>query len=105
MKGRPRKKGEGHTTKAGYVQVTRPDGKRDLEHRVAMAEFLGRELRKGEQVHHKHGVKADNAIEHLELWTKVQPHGQRVTDLVDWAREILDLYGNEADRLKAIVRV
>lgn len=35
------------------------------------------------------------------MWTHKQPHGQRVTDLVAYAHEILDLYEGYADPLAA----
>jgi hypothetical protein len=72
---------------SGYVYV----GGR-LQHRVVMAEHIGRGLLLDENVHHKNGDRADNRIENLELWSKSQPAGQRVSDKLAWAREILARY-------------
>jgi hypothetical protein len=64
-----------------------------FEHILVMSRMLGRPLLHHEQVHHRNGVKNDNRPANLELWAGHQPKGQRVEDLVRWAREILAQYG------------
>lgn len=64
------------------------------EHTVVMAGKLGRPLITGENVHHKNGIRSDNSPANLELWVNHQPKGQRATDLLVWARELIERYGD-----------
>lgn len=87
----------------GYIVLSKPNhpnagaGGRLYEHRFVMAEKIGRPLLPTEQVHHINGNRQDNRPENLELWASNQPVGARVEDLVKWAKEILEVYGDDSN--------
>lgn len=91
----------------GY-RVIQKNGRLAGEHRWLAEEILGRVLLRDENVHHRNGVKTDNSIgpcltatrcecpdgpHNLELWSRCQPAGKRVADLISYAKEILKRYG------------
>ena len=100
--------GEGFDSR-GYWHVPVPVELRHLtngvtpypQHRLLMAQLLGRPLRRDESVHHVNGDRSDNTTNgpliefrsgNLELWSRWQPAGQRVADKVAFALDILERY-------------
>lgn len=77
--------GNEHGSQSGYV----------YQHREVMGKVLGRRLLKIESVHHRNGDRTDNNLQNLEVWLGGQHPGQRVVDLVAYAKEILARYTPE----------
>lgn len=90
---RPRRAapGTGHIKPNGY-KVIHHNGRQIGEHVIVMEKLMGRRLFKGETVHHKNGIRNDNRPENLELWASNHPSGQRVNDLISWAKQLLFVY-------------
>ncbi len=96
-----------HVKRNGYVWMSIPalanGGKKTemLEHRYVMSRHLGRELLPEETVHHIDGIRSHNDITNLELFSSRHGPGQRVTDKVTFAIEILTLYPECASQNRA----
>jgi hypothetical protein len=86
--GHPLWKGGRTVNRQGYIRVWIPDDHPFismkpanqaglLEHRLVMAEHLGRPLAKNETVHHINGVRDDNRIENLQLRNGQHGQGKR----------------------------
>lgn len=105
--------GQGHINTDGYVFVAAADHPNVqtngymAEHRLHASRQLGRPLERSELVHHRNGIKTDNTAgpcllrsfcdcadgpHNLELCVTKQPPGQRVGDLLVWAKELLRTY-------------
>lgn len=92
-------KGGQSKSKAGYRMVRAVSHPRAtqkssyvFEHILVMEDALGRYLVPGETVHHRNGIKDDNRLENLELWTRPQPAGIRARDALAWALRTVALY-------------
>lgn len=92
----------GRSSHIGYAIILKPDHPAAnktgyvFEHRAVMEQLIGRYLDNNETVHHRNGVKNDNRPENLELWASKHPSGQRVCDLVAWAKQIIRQYEPQA---------
>jgi hypothetical protein len=91
--------GEGFEQRGYWIVPVPPDDRwlvgdvtKIAEHRLVMARHLGRPLHTDESVHHRNGIRHDNRLENLELWSNSHPSGQRVADKISWAVQLLARY-------------
>jgi hypothetical protein len=84
----PSWKGGRHIDRLGYAHILVPDDhpyasmrrntRYALEHRIVMAEHLGRPLTRSETVHHINGDRQDNRTENLQLHSGRHGKGQHM---------------------------
>lgn len=111
-KNNPMWKGGKKTTSFGYVYVYLEDKSEFIsmcangvgtnyvaEHRLIMAKHLNRPLTKKETVHHKNGIRNDNRIDNLEIWSSNHQSGQRLEDQIIWAIELLQNNNYKIEKL------
>ena len=67
-----------------------------MEHIKVMSDQGGRAILADETVHHKNGIRDDNRLANLELWTSHHCYWSNIlTDKVGYAVEILKIYKPE----------
>ncbi|MFW5794345.1 MAG: HNH endonuclease [Bacillota bacterium] len=65
-------------------------------HIYLYSQYLGRAIKREENVFHKNGLTEDNRIENLELWSKaILPEERRVEDMIRFCVDYLSEYKPE----------
>ena len=91
----------GITYREGYKYIYLPDHHRSnqvgyvAEHHLVIEAHLNRKMLKDEVIHHLNGIKDDNRLENLELWSFSHPKGQRIVDKINWCVEFLKIHAPE----------
>ena len=88
-------KGVPYFNPAGYRYIYAPNHPRAkarpymLEHILVMEKYLGRLLKKGEEIHHKDGNPSNNSLDNLQLFSSSSDHITYEMQLRDFAKKIL----------------
>ena len=89
-------KGGKRIDNSGYIKIWNSKIQKYIfKHKLIMEQFLKRPIKKGETIHHINGIKTDNRLDNLELWSHNHPYGQRVKDKIKWCIEFLKEYSPE----------
>lgn len=81
----------GYKNTNGYVVIEHSaNATRIYEHRLVMEAHIGRPLAANEIVHHINGIKNDNRIENLHLFSSSSEHRRSHSSLLRLAPELLD---------------
>ena len=81
-------KGRGWLTKSGYRKI-KHNYKEEFEHRIVMAQILGRPLRRDEQVHHGPKGRACNDPDNLSVrLVGKHPAGHSEQELAAWLHSL-----------------
>ena len=89
-----------------YYAMT--DGRRGrvLEHRIIMAEHIGRCLDTSEVVHHINGIRNDNRIENLELISGKGKHNthenENIITLINEIKRLNKIINEQAKEIKSL---
>ena len=90
--------------KQGYVVASGPGSRiTTRQHRYVMEQLLGRKLKNDELVHHKNGIRSDNRLDNLELWSTSHPYGQSVSDKLEWCHWFISEYNRENPKPISVV--